>query len=398
MVQVAHGPESIMHPSNSVLAALVVASLAACSSDIPEQRPAPDAGSIPDIAEPGPDASREVSDEVEPDDGSDLPLAGPLVFFEGQAEDPDVRNTRLCEGAENPEALADPVFIECRLEGGHFAPADVPLRRDIRVLVWNIERGLQYDRILEGLTGGRLPSFDVLLLSELDRGCSRTGHRDVSRDLAKALGMDYVFATEFIELPRRAGGGGEILEACEHGNTILSRYPLANVGWFFHEPHIPWFGPSGPDATGEPRLGGRVLLWADVVVGRQLLRVYTVHYESSPLHRLIQAGQAEETAAHAEAVPWQAVVGGDTNNVGYFADLRNGEQEDITVAPFLRRGWVDAHIGLDPLTRGTRGIFVIDLLLGNGDFFSEADLCPASECTWSDHQPVWATVRLDGEP
>ncbi len=210
--------------------------------------------------------------------------------------------------------------------------------------------------------------------------------------------MNYVFATEFVELPRVDGAGGRIDEACEHGNAILSRYPLANVGSVFHRQNHVWFGESGPEAQGEPCLGGRVLLWADVVVGDELLRAYTLHYESNPVHQPIQIDQAAETVELAGAVPWQTVVGGDTNNVSYFLDLRFGTSDDPTVGEFFAGGFVDAHQDLPVEQRGTRNGLVIDLLWGSGAFFSQAEVCPRAQCAWSDHQPVWATVTLDGTP
>ena len=70
--------------------------------------------------------------------------------------------------------------------------------------------------------------------------------RQATRELAAALQMHYVFATEFIELPRPGGAGGTIDVTCEHGNAILSRWPLGNVGWKFHDENIIWYTPPDP--------------------------------------------------------------------------------------------------------------------------------------------------------
>lgn len=335
---------------------------------------------------------------------NDLVGAGELVPLEAlpgyRTQAPDVRVDRLCPVATaNPDALEDPVNIDCLLEAGSFAPAiTAPLPAQLTVLVWNVERGLQFDRILEAFSSGKLPDADVLLLSELDRGCSRTGYRDVTRELAQALGMHYVFATEFVELPRAGGAGGTIETACEHGNAILSRFPLANAQAAFHRQNHVWYLPPDRRDGGEPRLGGRVLLWADVVVGQQLLRAYSLHYESNPTHQAIQIDQAIETAEHPRDVPWQVVIGGDTNNVVYFLDLISGQPNDPTVGAFFDRGYLDAHAPLPQNQRGTRGGFVIDLLFGNADFFVDPGICVRADCAYSDHQPVWATVVLDGAP
>ena len=67
---------------------------------------------------------------------------------------------------------------------------------------------------------------------------------------------------------------------------------------------------------------------------------------------------------------------------------------------FFERDYVDAHVDLSRLDRGTTsdGDLVIDLLMGNERFFrfSEPGICPKSLCAeLSDHLPVWTTVRFD---
>jgi hypothetical protein len=47
-----------------------------------------------------------------------------------------------------------------------------------------------------------LAGADVLVLDEVDKGVNRTKYHDVARNLATALNMNYVYATEFIELDR----------------------------------------------------------------------------------------------------------------------------------------------------------------------------------------------------
>src|SRR5262249_46794937 len=66
----------------------------------------------------------------------------------------------------------------------------------LTIVSWNIERGVQYARILTTL---RTLHPDVVLLQEADRFCDRSGQRDVARDLAEALGMNWVSAGEFQE-------------------------------------------------------------------------------------------------------------------------------------------------------------------------------------------------------
>lgn len=140
----------------------------------------------------------------------------------------------------------------------------------LRAGMWNIERGAEFDLIRlalsgpEGLlaaiskqAGGRIPEAvawqarllrdsDVLILNEADLGMSRTDYRDVTRELAEALQMNYAYGVEFVEVDKlelglerlRAPEGApqEELERAFnvdparyrglHGTAVLSRYPI----------------------------------------------------------------------------------------------------------------------------------------------------------------------------
>src|SRR5262245_40529325 len=69
--------------------------------------------------------------------------------------------------------------------------------RPLTIVTWNIERGVQFDRIAAALEA---LDPDVVLLQEVDRACRRTGFRDVARDLAARLTMNWVSAGEFQEV------------------------------------------------------------------------------------------------------------------------------------------------------------------------------------------------------
>jgi endonuclease/exonuclease/phosphatase family metal-dependent hydrolase len=250
---------------------------------------------------------------------------------------------------------------------------------------------------------GSIPLPDILLASELDRGCSRSGSRDVSRDFAERLGYNFVFGVEFIELPREGGAGGRILETCEHGNAIFSRFPLGNVDVRFHRDNKDWYLPPDQRTDGEPRLGGRSFVLADADLGDgNFLRLISVHFESNPVDIEFQLSQAAEVADLGAQAPIPAIVAGDTNNVSYFIDVSSGRDDtpdrviDRTVRLFLDRGFVDPHRVLGTRQRPTRGGFVIDLIFSTEDRWSAPAVCPPTLCTRevSDHQAVWATYTL----
>jgi endonuclease/exonuclease/phosphatase family metal-dependent hydrolase len=143
----------------------------------------------------------------------------------------------------------------------------------LRVAEWNIERGLNFDLIKLALSDPAafqqaakehgaldadkqanieqqlrtLREADIIVLNEVDLGMKQTDYRDVTRDLAEALGMNYAFGVEFVEVDRLDDLGLEkvVLEDPQqteqmredlkpdparflglHGNAILSRYPI----------------------------------------------------------------------------------------------------------------------------------------------------------------------------
>lgn len=302
----------------------------------------------------------------------------PLVPFETRLVD-----GFLCPDAATPEATEDVQFIECAVEGENdLAPAPAEA---LRVMTWNIERGHRIDEQIAAFADGTLPMPDILLLSESDRGCPRTGGGNITQQLAQALGMNWAYAVEFVELPR-----GDAGVACEHGNAVLSRYPLANVSQIRHAENLSWF-----DDPGEPRLGGRIAVAADVVVGDAVVHVVSVHFESEIRVLEVQVAQAEETAAHAAAQPFGVIVGGDTNAPYYTFDLVNGSSNDGTIGAFLDREFADAHVEIEASERGTRSGLVLDLLLTRGVDTADPGLCPADVCDGlSDHQAVWMTATL----
>lgn len=144
----------------------------------------------------------------------------------------------------------------------------------LRVVHWNIERGLEFEaiqavfeseeKLFALLDNERFPpdsdkrreileqaallrDADVIVLNEVDLGMKRTDYRNVAADLANKLGMNYAFGTQFVELspihinqkvtPENTEES-EVLNLIGvdrerykglHGIAILSRFPLENV-------------------------------------------------------------------------------------------------------------------------------------------------------------------------
>jgi len=319
--------------------------------------------------------------------------------FTWRTNTPDVRTERLCAEAAAPDDAPDTTFIDCELEGATFSNQEEPPKDEIVVLAYNILRGFEVDAQLDWITGGiDLPIPDVLLLSEVDRGCQRTDFRNIARDYAERLGYYYVYATEFLELPANRGTMGPYdPPVCEHGNAIVSRFPLGNVRPIRHAQNRSWYTPPGAPDPDEPRLGGRIAIAVDAKIGSQLVRFYAMHLESTLTALDIRDAQAEEIAADSEGVTHPVIAGGDLNTFFYFDDLDKGTLNEPAVRSFLERGYSDTHQNL-PLDQRYTSFdpfpMVIDLIMTKNLEIVSAGRCAPERCgSLSDHLPVFARVR-----
>jgi endonuclease/exonuclease/phosphatase family metal-dependent hydrolase len=201
-----------------------------------------------------------------------------------------------------------------------------PLRPDLkgmgpslRLVEWNIERGLEFDEIKLAMTDKQgflakahsdaakntdkkvtdeelsaqidaLQSADVLVLNELDWGMKRTDYRPVVKELADALRMNWAYGVEFIEVDPKALGiqsFANVENEAErkeledlfsvdkdrvlglHGTAILSRYPLRDVKLVpFEYQAYDWF--NGEKKYGSVEAGKRK--GASLVFGEEIVR------------------------------------------------------------------------------------------------------------------------------
>ena len=253
-----------------------------------------------------------------------------------------------------------------------------------RVATWNIERGLEFDaikaalindqrffrRLTPAMRGSRfdlaeileqaaaLSRSDIIVLNEVDWGLKRTNYRNVARELATAMQMNYVFGVEFVEVDPLALGtetleGETSTDRSEmiqnlavdkartlglHGTAILSRFPLRNsrVVRFINQGHD-WYGEEkdgiskleagkrkgaklvfGEKIMREVRRGGRMMLLAEVsdpsIPGGEVTVVAT-HLEgkSKPSERL---KQLEEVLSQIKEINNPVILAGDMNTSG----------------------------------------------------------------------------------
>ena len=157
----------------------------------------------------------------------------------------------------------------------HFGPVR-PWSRDFcRIVSWNIERGLQFPKILDFLRAVRA---DLLLLQEVDLNARRTQYRDIASELAHSLNCNYVFGMEFQELSE-----GTRARPAFHGMATLSPWPLSKARIIrfrdqsaFWKPR--WYVPDVP--VFQRRMGGRIALVAEATIYGEPVVTYNLHLES----------------------------------------------------------------------------------------------------------------------
>jgi len=145
----------------------------------------------------------------------------------------------------------------------------------LRVVSWNINRGLQLNAVIDFLARS---SADLILLQETDIHARRTRCGNIPCEIAQALQMNYVFGREFEELAQ-----GKANSPAHHGQATLSRLSILDPRILkfrrqsaFWRPR--WFIP--PLELFQRRLGARMTLISEIRIQGRILAVYNTHLES----------------------------------------------------------------------------------------------------------------------
>jgi endonuclease/exonuclease/phosphatase family metal-dependent hydrolase len=262
-------------------------------------------------------------------------------------------------------------------EGGSFrkGPPEPSYPARLKVVVWNAEYTAHLDDQIELLTTHPvLGDADVYLLNEVDRCSTRNGERRAAQLLAEAIGGDYVYAVEFVELDIDRDIGGDT------GQAIVSRRPLTGTAVTCHSMQNDWFA-SEP----EPRLGQRIRLSADIPAGDTSIRMTAVHLESVDAwgeKRVLQSREILDRA-QAEACDRPQLVGGDFN-----AWYCTAPELEV----MRKAGFMDA-IRQAGDTGPTRDDTRIDFLWQRGVTVVEGGVI--RDLMLSDHDPLWAVIEVE---
>ena len=182
-------------------------------------------------------------------------------------------------------------------------------RSSIRVVDWNIDRGLHLPAIIDFLAK---TNADILLLQEVDINARRTRRLNVAREIAQQLSLNYVFGREFVELTQ-----GTKAKPAWHGQATLSRWKVSNPRIIYFQRQSNFWKPRWFLPRMEPfqeRLGGRIALAAEIEITGVSLISYNLHLESrsNDALRLSQLEEVVHDASGFESTH-PLVLAGDLN-------------------------------------------------------------------------------------
>jgi len=211
---------------------------------------------------------------------------------------------------------------------GNFAPFRWVMwpPSSIRVVDWNIDRGLRLPAIIDFLKD---MNADVLILQEVDINARRTHRLNIAEEIARKLQMNYAFGREFEELTQ-----GSRASPAYHGQATLSRWPISNPRMIRFRKQSNFWRPRWFLPRVEPfqeRLGGRIALVTEINVAGSTLITYNLHLESrgNDELRLSQLDEVLSDAARYEP-HYFVVMAGDLNlNVS-----KNAAAESLARAGF----------------------------------------------------------------
>jgi len=254
----------------------------------------------------------------------------------------------------------------------------------VRVVNWNIERGMRLPQIIDFLASQRA---DLLILQEVDLHARRTHFLNVADEIANKLRRDYVFGREFQELTQ-----GRFASPAYHGQTTLSRWKLQSPRIIrfqrqsnFWRPR--WFLPNV--SLFQERLGGRMALVTEIQVQKNRLAVYNLHLESRGDEdlRFAQLQEAiEDATTHNGGLP--TLLAGDLN-----LNVSHEPRAEALTSPRFR-----SALGLpSPHTTTPRGLFrrlrTIDWAYVSGPV-EQALGRVHNDVKASDHYPISFTLNF----
>lgn len=280
----------------------------------------------------------------------------------------------------------DDVHLSCDTENGNFSLDETTHKQDFVIIEYNIDRnGFGGDGSSEtGMSGviqllqnrTLTPEGDILLLSEVSRGCENYGGIDYSGalELAKALSLNYYYAVEYVESDH-----SDANNECSIGNAIMSRFQISNVQQLRFSSQCCRYG---------GRYGGRIDLIGDIHLSNGVLHVHSSHLESGQanVEMVIESLVVREQ----QAAEMTEVVFDDLGPVVIGGDLNSPLPKiDPTILRLEKDGYVNSF---DVLSFSELERIQLDYIFSSPAVLSSPGWCNAEGCGLaSDHVPYWAT-------
>jgi endonuclease/exonuclease/phosphatase family metal-dependent hydrolase len=269
-------------------------------------------------------------------------------------------------GYFNEPKLTDAQIHAIAGEPNRIPPARLD-RAQRTVVSWNIERGIQFQKIAATL---KSLAPDVVLLQEVDRYCQRSGNRDIARELGEALGMNWISGGEFQEVGEARGAPAAVT-----GQAILSRDTIAHprVIVFGEQATIRWrLNPM------QPRRGGRMALGARTAG----LAVYSLHLESGGDDTMRTSQLHDVLSDRDRGADELALIAGDFNNQVAF--------QSFMFRGLTANGFVDALADARERRTSINHRHPIDWIFVKGAAAMNGRVVSVEDA--SDHYPLVTTV------
>jgi len=270
------------------------------------------------------------------------------------------------------------------IETGNFASQNSGAKTSgmFRIVSWNINRGSCFDQVLAFLASA---DADLILLQECDLHARRSGFRNIAREIAQTMNMNYIFGVEFIELSQG--------ESALHGQATLARAQLLNPRVLrfqqqsgFWKPR--WFLPMHPWL--QRRLGGRIALVTEITVDQRVWAVYNLHLESRHGDGL-RLGQflelLQDSRRYDSKMP--VMIAGDFN-----CDVTQSGFSRIIHDMEFRNSFMSEARKMTTSHRKVMGSKAIDFVLHRGPVRPESATVHALT-SGSDHFPLSLILRLE---
>jgi endonuclease/exonuclease/phosphatase family metal-dependent hydrolase len=271
------------------------------------------------------------------------------------------------------------------IETGNFSPPRLVLipPDSIRVVNWNINRGLRLQRVIDFLASAKA---DVVLLQECDLNARRTHRINVAKEIAQTLRMNYVFGREFQELTQ-----GSRVSPAYHGQATLSRWPLSNSRILRFQKQSNFWRPRWflPDVEPfQERIGGRLALVCEANIAGKKVVTYNLHLESRA-DDAVRCSQIDETLEDARQynLNTPVVLAGDFN-----LDVSTGSAAAAISKGQFQDSFANQHVPTTPHSFLEPGRS-IDCIFIRGPIHATSASVHSS-ISASDHFPLSAVLSL----